>query len=521
MSIARTIAKNSLFNFIATTADAVAVFIVGIVLPRSLGTEQYGTYSFMMWFLSLAALVVNLGMGDMSRRFIAEAIGLRSEKTTKGFVQLNFIVRGSATLVVFLLILFFTNQLTHIFNVPGDGRYFTIISFVLLSYIPVMTLQGIFAGFQKYEYSAYLTLIVSPLRALLIILLVVYHFGVSGVLLAYLGVWAIGAGIGFFLLRRLVPLHDLFQPSLLEPQARSRALKYSMAATGLLGVDYVLWQQAEVLFLGMFRTVEEVGFYNIAHRIPMMAINLAPYVVGQVLLPAVAEQFGKGDMQKIKNIYSTSARYLMMLSLPLAAGGIALARPIITVLFGAEYAPAIILMQIVFIPFALRGFNQAVSSVIYGINQPTFLLKIGVVLAAMSVGLNFWLIPKYGALGAVIATAIPRVLSLPIYIRFVSRKIGEPWPMRDTIKIVLASLIMGGVIYAVQAQVGVVTGLAAGIILGLVVYITALFFLRIIGERDLEILEKVQEMLPRRLKKPYGYLLKLSRNIMSITRPGK
>jgi O-antigen/teichoic acid export membrane protein len=271
----------------------------------------------------------------------------------------------------------------------------------------------------------------------------------------------------------------------------------------------------------MYRSVEVVGFYNIAHRIPTMAINLAPFVVGQVLLPAVAEQFGKGDMEKIKTIYSTSARYLMLLSLPLAAGGIALAKPIINLLFGSGYEPAVILMQIVFVPFAMRGFYQAVSSVIYGIKEPAFLLKIGVILVVMSVGLNFWLIPKYGAIGAVIATGIPRVLSLPIYIRFVSKKIGEPWPLRATVKITLASLIMGVAVYTLQTQLGVVLSLVLGVSLGIVVYIAAVFLLRIIDKRDLALLEKVQESIPRRLRKPYRSLLKLAKRIMSITQPQK
>ena len=105
MSIAGTIAKNSIFNFIATASNTVVVFVAGIVLARNLGTEQYGLYILMMWFLSFAFVLVDLGMGEMVKRFVAEAIGQQNTSTAKGFVRLNLMVRGSAALLASLFIL--------------------------------------------------------------------------------------------------------------------------------------------------------------------------------------------------------------------------------------------------------------------------------------------------------------------------------------------------------------------------------------------------------------------------------
>jgi O-antigen/teichoic acid export membrane protein len=325
----------------------------------------------------------------------------------------------------------------------------------------------------------------------------------------HIGVSVLGIFFGLFLLSRLLPLRDLILPSLLEPATRNIALKYSLAAMGILGVDYFLWQHAETMFLGIYGTVEEVGFYNIAHRIPAMAITLIPYVFGQVLLPAVSEQFGRGDMEKIKKIYITAARYLMMLSLPIAMAGIALARPIIHLLYGSDYAPTIVLMQIIFIPFSMRGLTHAVSSIIYGIKEPVFILKIGVILVCLSIGLNLWLIPKYGAIGAVIATSIPRMLSLPLYIRFVSKRIGAPWPLGDTIRVVLASVVMGLVVFMLQHYLGIVLGLCLGVPVGIIVYIAALLVLHLAGPQDLTILKQIEPRLPFVLRKGYAAIIGL------------
>ncbi|OGO22506.1 MAG: hypothetical protein A2144_10715 [Chloroflexi bacterium RBG_16_50_9] len=263
------------------------------------------------------------------------------------------------------------------------------------------------------------------------------------------------------------------------------------------------------MFLGMYRPIAEVGFYNMAYKIPSTAIESVPFVLGGTLLPAISEQFGRSEMEKIRAIYRYAARYLMMLSFPLAIGGIALAKPIITLLYGTEYAPAILLMQIVFIPFAMRGLMHSVSSVIYGIKEPSFVLKTGSVLIVLSIGLNLWLIPQYGAIGAAIATSIPRMAALPVYIRFVSKKIGEPWPLGDTIKTALASVIMGIVVFALQHYLGVILGLCLSIPAGIIIYFATLVSLRVIGPEDLKMLKKMEKRLPSKLRRRYATIISL------------
>jgi O-antigen/teichoic acid export membrane protein len=284
--------------------------------------------------------------------------------------------------------------------------------------------------------------------------------------------------------------------------------------SGVIAVNYFLWEQAEVMFLGLYCPAEEVGFYTLASKLPFMIRKLIPTVLGAVLLPAIAEQYGKGDMQKLKSIYLTSSRYLMILSMPLATGGIALARPIVNLFYGAEYSPVITIMQILFVPMVIAGINQAANAVIYGINQPAFVLKMGGLLALLNVGLSLWLIPKYGMMGAVVASSVPRVLTLPVYIGFASRRIGATWPLWDTVKIALASLIMGLLLFVLQSHLGTVLALASLIPLGTVLYIAVILAFRVVRKQDLDILKGIESSLPTVLRKKYATLLVLTEKVV-------
>ena len=88
MSIAGTIAKNTTFSFVNSIVELGIAFVTGIVLARGLGTEQYGLYAYVIWLISLAAIINNLGLGEMSRRFIPEAIG-RRQRVNPNYIMLT------------------------------------------------------------------------------------------------------------------------------------------------------------------------------------------------------------------------------------------------------------------------------------------------------------------------------------------------------------------------------------------------------------------------------------------------
>jgi len=514
MSVTRTVAKNTFFNFVTTACDVLINLAIGILLARSLGADQYGTYSFLMWFITLGALVANLGLGEMAKRFVAEAQGHQDVNGPRNLVRMTLVLRGLAALAVALVIMAFAAFWSKEFNQQGNQLYFILVGASLLPNVLNNVLMSIFAGFQKYEYGAYMLLGSNPIRAVLIVVFIAMGFGVREVLIVNIAAWALGTFIGVFLLHRLVPLKHLLASSTMEPVARRAALKYALTLAVIFILSYIVWDQAETLLVGHYCSADQVGFYRLGSNMPYMLMQLIPAVLGAVLLPAVSEQFGRGDMEKIRMIFTTSSRYLMMISLPLAVGGIVLARPFIIALYGAQYEPAVVIMQIIFIPYMAMGVANAATSVIYGINEPSFILKVYLMTACLSIGLNLWLIPKYGIVGAAIGSSGPRFLSALLYIHFASRKIAAPWPLSSTAKIALASLVMGLPLLLLQYHLGTVASLVLSLPLGVMLYLAAILVLREVHKLDLEAFKKIQDYLPVLLRGKYAALLNVAGRLL-------
>ena len=508
MSISRTIAKNTLFNFINTAASTAISFVVSILLARGLGVEEYGLYTFLMWFLSLAGLIINLGLGEMTRRFIAEAIGQGKPQTAIGIARLSLFIRLIATLILAAIIYFSSNALTGVFTEVNDGVYFLLVLLVFLPDSIDNIFGSIYNGYQNYEYGAYLVLGTSPLRLGGVIAMLALGYGVEEIILVSAGISFIAFLCNIFFVRRLIPLRALFTTRL-EPGVRKEALKYSAALMGVQGVSYFVWSQAEVLFLGIYTSIEDIAYYNLAFKFPRMIITLIPYVFGRVLLPTVAEQFGKGDMDKVRAIYITSARYLMMLTFPIVAGGIILAQSLISVIYGPEYQPAVALMQVIFIPFSTIGLTHASTSIIFGINKPSFILKTGIPVILAGIGLYLWAIPRWGVMGAAIAGSIPRIAVFFIYNYYVYKKIGVHWPIGDTVRIILASGIMGGAVFGIQYFLGDAPGLYIGIPAGAIVFFIALIALRFMTRQEIGLLRKAERRIPPAVRGGYASVINL------------
>jgi O-antigen/teichoic acid export membrane protein len=507
MSVTKTIAKNTMFSFITDASDILVNLVVGIILARFLGPADYGLYSFLIWFLFFIALFANLGLGHMVIRFIAESMGRQIEGEVKQLASLAFWLRTLVTVLFIIILIGSIGYWANVFGYPENQELFIILALAILPQGLNALMVSIFSGFQKYEYGAYLILGTNPLRALGIIIVCAMGLGIREILLVSLGSWVLGIFIGLFLLRRLIPLNSILVRPRFNPEMK-RALKYSMIMMGVMAVSYFMNQRAEILFLGIFHPGEAIGFYTIAFLVSGSTVGLILRVFSTVLIPAISEQIGRGDMERVRAIYLTSARYLMIVGIPLAAGGIVLAGPIISVVYGIEYEPAVLLLQILFIPFTFMAIANSATSVILAVNRPSFVLKVGAGLVILSVALELWLIPIYGATGAAIGSSVARIIAPIFYIRFASRECQTSWPIGDTIKISIAAAIMAGIIFGIgqfieRPSISIVTLVP----LGVVIHFILIVIFRVVREQDISTLRQIQESLPGFLGRGYGALL--------------
>jgi O-antigen/teichoic acid export membrane protein len=166
----------------------------------------------------------------------------------------------------------------------------------------------------------------------------------------------------------------------------------------------------DIAILGFFRPPQEVGYFSVARRI-VGGITLLLTFLASAVLPHLSCTF-KDDMPGFRQ---GTRKYLKMSGIILALVFVPImlsSGRIISMTVGDEYLPASIPLKIMMMAIILVTFNLPYSTGLIAACMEKEVLKQASASAALSVFLNFLLIPRYGMIGASVSFLFAELLAL-------------------------------------------------------------------------------------------------------------
>jgi O-antigen/teichoic acid export membrane protein len=236
-------------------------------------------------------------------------------------------------------------------------------------------------------------------------------------------------------------------------------------AMGLLNYNF------DSVLLGFLTNPRTVGLYNAAYKPVTIALALPlTYFVG--LFPALSRTHAEGPVA-FRSLVERSLRLSALMVAPLAVGGTLLAKQIILLLFGANYAESALVLPILIWSAVLVILRGSYRHSLTAAGHQALDLRCAVASTCTNVGLNFLLIPRFGMIGAATATVIgDAVWFLMAFVGF-ERKVMRLNPLPYLARPVLAGAAMAGCLLLLPSLVWIERA-----ILSLIVYFVALLALR-------------------------------------------
>ncbi|KGE03824.1 flippase [Pseudohaliea rubra] len=172
----------------------------------------------------------------------------------------------------------------------------------------------------------------------------------------------------------------------------------------LSAIAVTVYMKIDQLMLGQMIGDEAVGIYSAAVRISEVWYFIPMAIVASVF-PAILEAKKRSETQyyaRLQRLYDL----MVIISVSVAVPMTFLATPIVTLLFGESYSESgpVLAIHIWASVFVFLG--VASSKWFLTENRQMLRLQRTVLGAITNVGLNLWLIPLYGPVGAAIATVI-------------------------------------------------------------------------------------------------------------------
>lgn len=332
-------------------------------------------------------------------------------------------------------------------------------------------------------------MLVQPARYTMFVLLRVLLATSIGVTLVYAGWGALGALTGLLLghLAVIVPnLGRNWAPIRLGEL--DRQLLRNLATYGVpfavTGVFAAVINFSDRYIIQILLSTDEAGLYAAPYDLAMRSLHVLMMIVAMAGSPLIFRTFESDGASAAAPLIRRQFELLLAATLPVALVFAMLAPAVVIVLGGDFRAEGARLLPWVAFATALHGFQSAYLSLAFALPQkPTRQAGIVALGALLNVGLNFYLIPRYGLVGAALATVAAYLLIVVLSFLTGRRLYPLPLPLAEGGRVLLALAIFGLVLYPVLnapfSLAVVLHLLAAG-----VAYVCVLLALNVAGARE-------------------------------------
>jgi len=366
--------------------------VVGVWIARYLGPEQFGLLSFASAFVGLFGAIATLGLQGIVVRDIVRDPA--SKEKTLG---------TAAALLFFGGLVSYSLILATIFWLRADDALAKAIVAILGSMMLFKVSEVAVYWFESPVLSKYTVWVQNGV----FLVFAVVKVGLilqDAPLIAF--AWAMMAEVAAVAALLLVML-GLRGPRLRQLSVsakRARILFCDSWPLLLSGIAVVIYVKIDQIMLGQMVGDEAVGIYSAAVRISEVWYFVPMAIVASVF-PAILQAKHRGEelyYQRLQRLYDLMVWLSIAIALPMTF----FSTPIVTLLFGATYAESgqVLAIHIWAATFVFLGVASGKWFLVE--NRQLLKLKRSTLGAAANIALNFFLIPRYGVIGAAVATLI-------------------------------------------------------------------------------------------------------------------
>lgn len=463
MHIAKSILKNFVTLFTAEFVTRLLHLLTVVYIARVLGVSLFGQINFVLAILSYFLISTNLGLNELGVREIA-----RDKKHVPLFATsitfMRMVLACFSLLLISVLIIFMDKS-------PQTKTLLFIYGLTLFPY--AFSLEWIFRGIERMEFIA-----VSKIAGALLYVSLIFLIVKNSAHLLRIGYITLGAD----LLSAIILLYiyyNFFSIKIEKIDLRYCAslLKMSLPiciSSGLL----VIYFNIATVILGLMKGDTAAGIYSAAYRLIMVFYTIISLFIS-ALFPVISRYY-KQSLASLEKIMSYSAKFILIVAVPVTILGVMLAGSIINIVYGKAYTDSVPVFSLLMWFMLVNSVSFILSYSLVGCDRQNTYLWILFFAAAVNLFLNFLLIPAWGSLGAAASLVVTEMVILISSVIVLNTFIKLPI-MKFILKPVLASFAMLIFLYFFRQG-----NLFIAIVSSVVIYLAVLFVIKGTSKKEID-----------------------------------
>jgi O-antigen/teichoic acid export membrane protein len=376
--------------------------LIGILLARFLGAEQYGLYALAFSAITMAAGGAGLGLNPALVRYVSVYAGRRDTAGLWGALQVGLGLTAIASLLIGLALFTLAPPIAEgLFHEPRLVPLLRLGS-VLIPFMAVgNALASATRGFKTMQPMVIAQKISQPMIRLVLLTALALLIGLTAMSALAVQVLAtvIVFGMLLFLLNRLFALRRSLQAGRRNPR---EMLTFSLPVY-VTGLIESFGGSIQTLVLGGFHTVTTVGIFSVASRTNMVGRMFQQSIV-IASGPIVSELHDQQKRVQLARFYQSTTKWTLTANLPLFLI-VQLFPAAILSIFGREFVGGAVALTILAWGNLVDAGTGNCGVLIDMTGKTGLKLVNAITVLGLLIGLNLLLTPRWGLLGAATAAA--------------------------------------------------------------------------------------------------------------------
>ncbi|MFA4953077.1 MAG: oligosaccharide flippase family protein [Candidatus Pacearchaeota archaeon] len=406
--------KETIHNFIWRSLQVFGkqgiTFLIFILCAKLLTPYEFGIYNYVLAIIFFLIIFGDFGISTATSKYVAEYNVTDKEKLKSVLFNSGIIILGLTILITILTLIIGPWYL--------KDKYVYVLYLLPLIFLAPMTslYDGIYRGLKQFKKLAIISIIIGVISIPLVYILI-KQYGLIGALISQ----------GLFYLTLLISLALGYRDFSFKfnREVMKEVGKYSLII-GIANFGYFIYTRINILILGHFNFITEIGYYEIINK--LFLILIIPFtILSQVISPNITEIYSMNKLEELIKKYKKYMFFSFLGGLIIMLFTLMLMPLILKYLLSQYYNPITLnilyILSILLITqsmgvIAAVGFSTSSG---YAKLNMYFLLIFGII----NIFLSIFLVKSLGFMGIIYSTLIIKLLTDIIFIWVYNLKIKK------------------------------------------------------------------------------------------------
>ncbi len=410
--------------FMFRIAGMVISYLAILFISNYYGAEVYGRFSLAQTLLQFSVVIFSLGIETLGVKLTADLRFFSEGKPLNNYLANSlWVLLLSAIFGAVLFWVFKKPLAVMVFKDEGLLPYFNYLAIFFVTLIFHNYFSEFLRGKHQFLRYGLFKYFLPPF--IFLILMWVFQettFSESGIFLSYI--------LGFGLL--VVPLLFIFPFKHLKtevPYSKGMLLRASYPMMFSAAFMF-LSNWTDVFMLGAMVSKQEVGIYNAAYKLAILAL-IVINAVNTILAPKISQLYSANKLKAVQAEVQHATKLITYLTAPIVLVLIVFREPLLE-LFGAGFSEGKTALVIIAVGLLFNALSGSVGQVLNMTQHQEALKKYTIVSVVVNIVLNFILIKQMGFVGAAYASLVSNVVLNTLCLYRIKKEFGfyaffKPW----------------------------------------------------------------------------------------------